>query len=440
MQAPHDRAHRTSGLVPMVIEQSGRGERAYDIYSRLLKERVVFPGRAGQRQHGEPDRRADAVPRSRRTRTRTSTSTSTRRAARCRRAWRSTTRCSSSSPTYPRCASGMAASMGAFLLAAGAKGKRFALPNSTDHDPPALGRLPGPGVRHRAARAVRDRPRSAGSLPLMAKFTGRTPEQVERDHDRDNFLWADAAREYGIDRQGLAEPGHEARKVDSRRFLRRFTTTGSLNGRQIFRRQASLLLLLRQEPARGAQAHRGPVGVHLRRVHRALQRHHPRGGRRLARRARADRNKLPTPHEIRQSLDQYVIGQEPAKKILSVAVYNHYKRLEVGTPGRRGRARQVEHPADRPDRLRQDAARADAGAAARRAVRDRRRDDAHRSRATSARTSRTSSRSCCRSATTTSRRRSAASSTSTRSTRSRARATTRRSRATCRARACSRRC
>ena len=46
---------------------------------------------------------------------------------------------------------------------------------------------------------------------------------------------------------------------------------------------------------------------------------------------RADRNKLPTPHEIRQILDQYVIGQEPAKKILSVAVYNHYKRLESGT-------------------------------------------------------------------------------------------------------------
>src|ERR1700756_324534 len=44
---------------------------------------------------------------------------------------------------------------------------------------------------------------------------------------------------------------------------------------------------------------------------------------------RADRNKLPTPHEIRQILDQYVIGQELAKKILSVAVYNHYKRLET---------------------------------------------------------------------------------------------------------------
>ena len=46
--------------------------------------------------------------------------------------------------------------------------------------------------------------------------------------------------------------------------------------------------------------------------------------------ARADRSKLPTPHEIRQSLDQYVIGQDLAKKILSVAVYNHYKRLDSG--------------------------------------------------------------------------------------------------------------
>src|ERR1700676_2051510 len=45
--------------------------------------------------------------------------------------------------------------------------------------------------------------------------------------------------------------------------------------------------------------------------------------------ARADKNKLPTPHEIRQILDQYVIGQELAKKILSVAVYNHYKRFKT---------------------------------------------------------------------------------------------------------------
>ena len=63
--------------------------------------------------------------------------------------------------------------------------------------------------------------------------------------------------------------------------------------------------------------------------------------------ARADRSDLPAPHEIRQILDQYVIGQEQAKKILSVAVYNHYKRLEDRRQERRRRARQVQHPADR---------------------------------------------------------------------------------------------
>ena len=67
--------------------------------------------------------------------------------------------------------------------------------------------------------------------------------------------------------------------------------------------------------------------------------------------------------------------------MLSVAVYNHYKRLKhMSRTQGRGRARQEQHPADRPDRLRQDAARADAGAPAQRAVRDRRRDHADRSR------------------------------------------------------------
>src|SRR2546429_8148095 len=53
--------------------------------------------------------------------------------------------------------------------------------------------------------------------------------------------------------------------------------------------------------------------------------------------ARADKNKLPTPHEIRQILDQYVIGQDLAKKILAVAVYNHYKRLDTAVQGGDGR-------------------------------------------------------------------------------------------------------
>ncbi len=97
--------------------------------------------------------------------------------------------------------------------------------------------------------------------------------------------------------------------------------------------------------------------------------------------AREARSDLPTPLEIKTNLDNYVIGQEPAKRMLSVAVYNHYKRLRHKEKAKgTSRAQQEQHPADRPHRLRQDAAGADAGAHARRAVRDGRRHHAHRGR------------------------------------------------------------
>ena len=76
----------------------------------------------------------------------------------------------------------------------------------------------------------------------------------------------------------------------------------------------------------------------------------------LEERAERTRDKLPKPQEIKKVLDEYVIGQERAKRVLSVAVYNHYKRLQTrGAEGvtlaRRGRARQEQHPADRAHRL-----------------------------------------------------------------------------------------
>ena len=184
------------GLIPMVIEQSGRGERAYDIYSRLLKERVVFlVGPVTETtanlvvaqmlflESENPDKDINFYINS------PGGSVSAGMAVFDTMQF--------IRPDVSTLCVGMAASMGAFLLAAGAKGKRFALPNST-----ILIHQPSGGFQgqvsdiERHAQFVIDLKRRF--IDQMAGFTGRTPEQVERDHDRDNFLTAEQAREYGI--------------------------------------------------------------------------------------------------------------------------------------------------------------------------------------------------------------------------------------------------
>ena len=136
--------------------------------------------------------------------------------------------------------------------------------------------------------------------------------------------------------------------------------------------------LLRQVAARGQEADRRPDGVHLRRMRRAVQRHHPRGievgaGQDPRRRSDPGRNlqgarRLCHRPDARQARP---VGRGP-------------QSLQAAQPRRqerhRGRARQVQHPADRPDRLRQDPARPDAGADPRRAVHHGRRDHADRGR------------------------------------------------------------
>jgi ATP-dependent Clp protease protease subunit len=184
------------GLIPMVIEQSGRGERAYDIYSRLLKERVIFlVGPVTETtanlvvaqmlflESENPDKDINFYINS------PGGSVSAGMAIFDTMQF--------IRPDVSTLCIGMAASMGAFLLAAGAKGKRFALPNST-----VLIHQPSGGFQgqvsdiERHAQFVIDLKRRF--IDQMAGFTGRTAEQVERDHDRDNFLTADQAKEYGI--------------------------------------------------------------------------------------------------------------------------------------------------------------------------------------------------------------------------------------------------
>ena len=184
------------GLIPMVIEQSGRGERAYDIYSRLLKERIIFlVGPVTETtanvvvaqmlflESENPDKEISFY------------INSPGGSVAAGMAVFDTMQFIR--PDVSTLCIGMAASMGAFLLAAGAKGKRFALPNSTIliHQPSGGFQVQVSDIE-RHAQFVIDLKRRF--ITLMAQFTGRSPEQVERDHDRDNFLTADQAKEYGI--------------------------------------------------------------------------------------------------------------------------------------------------------------------------------------------------------------------------------------------------
>src|SRR6188508_3310302 len=184
------------GLVPMVIEQSGRGERAYDIYSRLLKERVVFlVGPVNDAtanlivaqmlflESENPDKDIHFYINS------PGGSVSAGMAVYDTMQF--------IKPDGSTLCTGMAASMAAFLLAAGAKGKRFALPNSTVMIHQPLGGFQGQAsdieIHAKYILSLRERLNK-----LLAKHTGKSVEEVARDSERDNFLTAEQAQEYGL--------------------------------------------------------------------------------------------------------------------------------------------------------------------------------------------------------------------------------------------------
>jgi len=183
-------------LIPMVIETTGRGERAYDIYSLLLKQRIIFVGTPISDQianlivaqllylQGEDAEKPISM----------------------------YINCPGGivyhglavydtmqqiQPPVATYAVGVTASMGTVLLAAGTKGQRYALPHATIHMHPAggstQGYAPDVAIQYKELMRVEDLIHE-----LLARHTGQTAEQISADFDRDRFMTAEEAVEYGL--------------------------------------------------------------------------------------------------------------------------------------------------------------------------------------------------------------------------------------------------
>ena len=373
-------------LVPMVVEQTGRGERGYDIYSRLLRDRIVFLGTPIDDmvanliiaqllflQMDDPKKDIHLYVNS------PGGSVTAGLAV-----YDTMQFLTCDVNTY---CIGQAASMGAILLCGGTKGKRFALPNSNIMIHQVLGGAEGPAsdveIRVKYMLKLKHRLNS-----IIAKHTGKAFEQVEKDCDRDNFMTAAEAKDYGLvdevvqsrkEIPGLTDGKHQCPH-----------TVGYRHGAP---QQHHALQFLRKIPRGSQKAHRRPRRLYLRQLHHALQERAGQGAFAETRKTAA-KFSPPKPHEIKAHLDRHCVGQNHAKKTLAVAVHNHFKRitqeppLETGKggdelgrgPPRRSGDRKDQHPVDRPDRLGQDPAGPHPGQDPGRAFRHRRRHHPDRSR------------------------------------------------------------
>ena len=183
-------------LVPYVIEQDGRGERSYDIYSRLLKDRIIFIGEQIDEHiasvviaqilflEAEDPKKDICI-----------YINSPGGSVTAGMAIYDTMKYVK--PEISTICVGMAASMGAFLLAAGQKGKRMALPNAEIMIHQPLGGISGQAedIRIHAEWIIKTR---AKLNRILCKNTGQDMKKVEKDTDRDNFMSSEEAKEYGI--------------------------------------------------------------------------------------------------------------------------------------------------------------------------------------------------------------------------------------------------
>jgi ATP-dependent Clp protease, protease subunit len=184
------------GMVPIVIEQSGRGERAYDIYSRLLRDRVVFiVGPVTEQtanlvvaqllflESENPDKDISLYINS--------------PGGSVSAGFAIFDTMQFVKPDVSSICIGVAASMGAFLLAAGAKGKRYSLPNSRIMIHQPMGGVQGQAadieIHAKEILYLRERLNK-----ILAERTGQPVEKIAKDTDRDNFMSADDAVKYGL--------------------------------------------------------------------------------------------------------------------------------------------------------------------------------------------------------------------------------------------------
>ena len=182
--------------IPMVVEQTNRGERSYDIYSRLLEDRIVFlcdevndataslvVAQLLFLEAQDPDKDINLY---------INSPGGSVSAGLAIYDTMNFIKCDVSTTCI-----GMAASMGAFLLSSGAKGKRYALPNSEImiHQPLGGARGQASDIKIHADHILKTRSRLNN---ILSKNTGKSLEEIERDTERDNFLSADEAAEYGL--------------------------------------------------------------------------------------------------------------------------------------------------------------------------------------------------------------------------------------------------
>jgi ATP-dependent Clp protease protease subunit len=183
-------------LIPTVIEKSPMGERAFDIYSRLLKERIVFLGTAIDDgvantiiaqllflEAEDPKKDIKLYINS--------------PGGSVSAGFAIYDTMNIIKPDVSTICVGIAASMGSFLLSSGAKGKRFALPNSEVMIHQVLGGAQGQAsdIKIAAEHILKTKDRLNN---ILAQNTGKTPAQIEKDSDRDNFMSAEEAKKYGL--------------------------------------------------------------------------------------------------------------------------------------------------------------------------------------------------------------------------------------------------